>query len=246
MAFASPQAPAESSAFLRQYCSGCHNDQLKTAGLSLDGRDVNKVAADAAIWEKVVRKLAANEMPPAGLPRPPAKTLQTLTSFLESELDRAAAAHPNPGTPVIRRLNRTEYSNAIRDLLALDIKAGSTLPVDDTGYGFDNIGDVLALSPVLIERYLSAARSVARLAVGSTSVPPTLDTFDALYAIRDARTGSRVARNERYSEDLPFDSVGGLSFQYTFPVDADYAFKIKLLPRPYLPRLRRQSATFSS
>ncbi|MDQ6662878.1 MAG: DUF1592 domain-containing protein, partial [Acidobacteriota bacterium] len=140
-------------------------------------------------------------------------------------LDQAAAGHPNPGDPTIHRLNRAEYSNAIRDLLALDIKSGAKLPADDTGYGFDNIGDVLSLSPVLIERYISVARNVSRLAVGDTNIKPELDQFEP------QKPGSkRGPRNERVSDALPFDSAGGLSIEYHFPVDAEYVFKIKTPP----------------
>jgi mono/diheme cytochrome c family protein len=227
-----PQAAAAQGALVKQYCVGCHNNKLKTASLSLEGLDLSKVSGDADTWEKVLRKVNANQMPPMGLPHPSDDAKKAFTGYLETELDRAAVAHPNPGRPTIHRINRSEYSNAIRDLLALDIKPGASLPPDDSGYGFDNIGDVLSLSPVLIERYMSVSRNVARLAVGDTNVKPVIDVFAPVKEVRAAsKGGPRVPRNERISDDLPFDSAGGLSFQYTFPVDAEYDFKVKL-PAP--------------
>ena len=226
------QTAANAQQLVKQYCVGCHNSKLQSASLSLENLDLSKISSDAALWEKVLRKVAANQMPPLGLPRPDAAAQHAFTSYLETELDRAAATHPNPGHPTIHRLNRNEYSNAVRDLLALDIKPGLTLPLDDTGYGFDNIGDVLSLSPVLIERYMTVGRMVARLAVGNTDVKPTIDTFAPVKEVRAAsKGGNRIPRNERISEELPFDSAGGLAFDYTFPVDAEYAFKIKM-PAP--------------
>ena len=219
---------AVKTALVQQYCVGCHNQKLNTAGLSLQGLDPNKAGANTDAWEKVLRKLNAKEMPPAGLPHPSAATEKQFTDWLESELDRAAIANPNPGHPTIHRLNRNEYSNAVRDLLALDAKPGDKLPLDDSGYGFDNIGDVLSLSPMLLERYLSVARSVAALAVGDTDVKPVVDTFAP---VKEARAKGRPSPlSEQNSEDLPFGSAGGLSVRYTFPVDAEYIFKIKIPP----------------
>ena len=155
-------------------------------------------------------------------PRPTAPVAAAFANSLEASLDKAAAASADPGRPAIHRLNRAEYSNAVRDLLAVDIKPGSLLPADDSGYGFDNIGDVLSVSPALLERYMSVARTVSRLAVGDTAIKPGQEEFAA------TRPGARGARNERVSDDLPFDSRGGLSFQYYFPVDAEYVIKVKL------------------
>ena len=220
---------ASKRAMVNQYCLGCHNKKLNTASLSLEGLDPDKVDKDTEVWEKVLRKLEAKEMPPFGLPRPSASAQQQFTDSLESELDRVAGAHPNPGHPTIHRLNRNEYTNAIRDLLALDAKPGDSLPLDDSGYGFDNIGDVLSFSPVLLERYMSVARSVAALAVGNTDVKPVVDIFAPVKEVR--AKGRPGPLNERISEELPFGSAGGLSFPYTFPVDAEYVFKIKI-PAP--------------
>jgi len=216
-------------ALVNRYCVGCHSAKLRTAGLILEGHSLDKVAADGELWEKVLRKLEANEMPPSGMPRPPAAEMKAFTTDLEHELDAVAMAHPNPGRPTIHRLNRTEYSNAIRDLFDVDFRAGETLPIDDTGYGFDNIGDVLSLSPVLVERYLAAARMVTHLALGTDlDLQPVVDTFDGLAAVRRSRGGRTMSLNHRISEDLPYDSVGGLSLRYTFPVDAEYVFRIKM------------------
>ncbi len=229
------QPPAAAQALVNQYCGGCHNDKSKAGGISLRNRNLSRVGDDAATWEKVLRRVGANEMPPAGLPRPAAADAKAFTTYLRSELDRYAAAHPNPGQPVIHRLNRAEYGNTIRDLLALDVDAGSKLPPDDTGYGFDNIGDVLSLSPVLIERYMSAARMIARLAVGDTGVKPQLDIFAPARESRaPLRAWPRYPRDERTSDDLPFDSTGGISIRYQFPVDAEYVFRIKM-PAPAPP-----------
>jgi len=218
---------AQNAALFRQYCAGCHNNKVNTAGLSFDGADPANVGGSAGFWEKVLQKLQTGQMPPAGLPKPTPEIRQATVRYLETELDRAAKLHPNPGSPTIHRLNRAEYSNAVRDLLALDIKPGNSLPPDDSGYGFDNIGDVLSMSPVLVERYLSVARQVARLAVGNPDVKPAIDVFDGLGEVRTGAKGQRAGRNDRLSKDLPFDSVGGLSFQYTFPVDGEYVFTIK-------------------
>src|SRR5580698_9911271 len=146
------QTPAANAhgALIQRYCLGCHNDKLKTANISFQAANLSKVADNPALWEKALHKLQTNQMPPAGLPGPSVESRQALASYLETELDHSAVIHPNPGRPTIHRLNRAEYSNAIRDLLALDIKPGDNLPPDDSGYGFDNIGDVLSMSPVLL------------------------------------------------------------------------------------------------
>ena len=144
-------------ALVGQYCVACHNQKNSTAGVAVDTLDPAKVSDSAAVWEKVLRKVSSGQMPPAGLPHPAPAVSAAFSKWLEEELDHAAAAHPNPGQPAVHRLNRAEYSNAVRDLLALDVQPGAKLPNDDTGYGFDNIGDVLSLSPVLIERYVPPA-----------------------------------------------------------------------------------------
>lgn len=216
-----PAAGASSqSALVDRYCVACHNQKIKTAGVSLEALDTSNVGGNAAVLEKALRKLKTGEMPPAGMPRPPAADSAAFATWLEGALDGAAAAHPNPGRPAIHRLNRAEYSNAMRDLLALDIKPGALLPVDDSGYGFDNIGDVLSVSPALLERYMSVARLVSRRAVGDLNMKPEQEIFAA-------RRGFG-RRNERVSDDLPFDSRGGLAVEYYFPLDAEYNIRIKL------------------
>jgi mono/diheme cytochrome c family protein len=207
---------------LDQYCISCHSERLKTGGLALDGTsvDINHVGANAEVWEKVVRKLQSGQMPPVGRPRPVAEQIDTFVSTLETALDRAAAAAPNPGRPVAHRLNRTEYTNAVRDLLVLDVDGRSLLPADDTDqHGFDNNGDVLSISPALLERYLSAARKISRLAVGRAPSTPAIDTYTI---------PKLLAQDDRLSEKLPFGSRGGAAIQHTFPVDGDYVIRIQL------------------
>ena len=223
------QAPATSTAaahaaLVEKTCVSCHNDKLKTAGLSLQGVDLEDVPARADVWEKVLRKVQSGDMPPpTARARPEPAEAAAFAAFLESTLDGAARVKPNPGRAAVHRLNRAEYSNAIRDLLAVDIKPGEWLPVDDSGYGFDNIADVLSTSPALLERYMSAARRVSRLAVGDLGLKPTEELYDAR---RDPLKGSR---NERLSDDLPFDSRAGISIQHYFPVDAEYEFEVRFV-----------------
>ncbi len=218
-----PASAASAHALVTQYCTMCHSDQLKTAGLSLESLHPEQVGPDARIWEKVLRKLKSGEMPPPKLPRPSPAAVSAFTGWLESELDHYAAEHPNPGHPTIHRLNRSEYGNAIRDLLALDIQIASKLPADDTGYGFDNIGDVLSLSPMLIDRYMSVSRLVSHLAVGDTVLKPETNRFDAPKEPQKSAASGRT----RISDELPFDSAGGMAISYRFPVDGDYIIKIK-------------------
>ncbi|MFN7927852.1 MAG: DUF1592 domain-containing protein [Blastocatellia bacterium] len=203
--------------FINENCVACHNDKAKTADISLDNVDYDNVGRSGDVWEKVLRKVRTGQMPPANLPQPAAATVKSFVTWLETSLDAAAKASPNPGRPAAHRLNRAEYSNAIRDLLALDIKPGMALPVDDSGYGFDNIGEVLTLSPALLEKYMSAARRISRLALGDLTIKQTEERF----------APPRVTRSERISDDLPFGSRGGMSFQYYFPHDAEYQLRIK-------------------
>ena len=216
-AAASPQR-----ALVDRYCVGCHNQRAKVAGLMLDTADVTNVGAAPAIWEKVAQKLRGRAMPPIGLPRPDAATYDSLAGWLETELDRAAAAHPNPGRPGIHRLNRSEYANAIRDLLSLDVDTQALLPPDDVGFGFDNNADVLTVSSALMDRYLSAARKIGRLAVGDRSMRPVEETY---------RISPLLVQEERVSEDLPFGSRGGIAIRHYFPLDGEYRLKIYLQKR---------------
>ncbi|MCY4661233.1 MAG: DUF1592 domain-containing protein [Acidobacteria bacterium] len=209
----------EQRALLDSYCVTCHNDRLQTGGLTLaaDAVDVGDVAAHAEVWEKVVRKLRAGAMPPRPRPRPEPAAYAEFRTWLEAELDAAAAAAPNPGrTETFHRLSRTEYRNAVRDLLALEVDVDELLPADDTSYGFDNIAGVLGVSPTLMDRYLSAARKVSRLAVASPVPSPTAETF---------RIASDLGQDRRM-EGLPFGTRGGTVIDYNFPEDAEYVFEV--------------------
>ena len=213
----SPASPERD--LLNRYCVTCHNQTLKTAGLMLDVMDLSKVSEHADVWEKVVLKLRAGLMPPSGLPRPDRPTYDRLAASLEDALDRAASVRRNPGrTEQFHRLNRAEYQNVVRDLLALDVDVASLLPSDDASYGFDNIAGVLKMSPTLMERYLSAAQKVSRLAVG---IPPTSPSVDTFRLLDDAPQDDRI-------EGLPFGTRGGTLVRYNFPVDADYLIDVRL------------------
>jgi hypothetical protein len=220
-----PAGSTDPNNFLRQNCAMCHSQKAHTAGVVLEGIDLSRIGPAAPVLERALRKVRTGEMPPPAIPRPAAEASAAFVKTLESSLDRAAAAHPDPGRPAIHRLNRSEYSNAVRDILGLDIDAGNLLPVDDSGYGFDNIADVLSVSPVLLERYMSAARRVARLAVGDPAVKPVAEEYTP-----NRMPGSRQ-RNERLSDDLPFDSAGGIVVHHYFPLDAEYTIRIKF-PSP--------------
>src|SRR5213593_3656014 len=205
-------------AMLNQYCFGCHNEQMKTAGLALSGMDLEDVGKNMEVWEKVVRKLRARAMPPNGRPRPDEATYNGFVSYLETSLDREMAARPNPGrVDTARRLNRIEYQNAIRDLLAVDVDVASLLPSDDSSHGFDNI-TVGELSPTLMERYLSAAQKISRLAVGTPVRSPgsTTIVLPADLTQEDNLSG------------LPVGTRGGTVVQQTFPMDGEYEVQIRL------------------
>ncbi len=187
-------------ALVDKYCVTCHNQRAKIAELALDKADVANPSVSAETWEKVIGKLRSNAMPPPGLPRPDKTTRDAFVKYLETSLDRAAAAKPNPGRTVLHRLNRAEYANAIRDLLGVEFDAASLLPADDSGFGFDNIADVLSVSPMLTERYLAAARKISRLAVGDPTIQPATEVFSVSKLLK---------QDDRVSEDLPFGSRAG-------------------------------------
>jgi hypothetical protein len=191
---------------------------LKTGGLALDAFDLSRVADHPDVWEKVVRKLRADAMPPAGAPRPDEATSEQLRAWLEGRLDAAAVAAPNPGRPLLHRLNRAEYANAIRDLLALDVDASSLLPPDDSSYGFDNVADVLGVSPVLLERYLTAANRVSALAVGEPGIAPGSEVYRARQDLSQ----------DQHIDGLPLGTIGGMQARHTFPLDAEYVLQIRL------------------
>ena len=217
-------------ATLTRYCLTCHNERLRTAGLTLNPDGLNRVGESTEVWEKVVSKLRNGAMPPPGAPRPDQATLGALTTWLEGALDRDAVERPDPGrTSVFHRLNRAEYRNAIRDLLALEIDVASQLPADDIDeQGFDNMADVLTVSPVLLDRYLSAARKTARLAVGQAPLAPVVESY---------KLPLLLAQDDRMAEDLPFGSRGGMAIRHQFPVDGEYDIRIRL-QRNYVNYIR--------
>ena len=206
-------------AFLSQYCLGCHNQTTKAAGLLLDKMDVAHVGVDAQTWEKVVRKLRAGMMPPAGAKHPDKTTTETFVSWLESELDRSSVGRPDFGSPGLHRLNRVEYSNVIRDLIALDVDVSALLPPDDSSFGFDNMASSLSVSSSLLEAYLAAASKISRMAIGDPSVAPSQKTYVA---------PADLSQNE-HIEGLPFGTRGGMLIHHAFPADGEYALQIALL-----------------
>ncbi|HEY7337156.1 MAG TPA: DUF1592 domain-containing protein [Bryobacteraceae bacterium] len=206
-------------ALMNQYCVTCHNEKLKTGGLELDKLDLDHVAANAETWEKVVRKLRAGMMPPSGARRPDRQALDALAAAVESALDRAAAANPSPGRAPLHRMNRGEYANAIRDLLAVDVDPTTLLPADDSSNGFDNIADVLGVSPALLERYVSAAAKISRLAVGDPDTAPT----DVTYTIKGDLSQTATI------DGLPLGTRGGAVIRHNFPLDGEYLIKLSLL-----------------
>jgi mono/diheme cytochrome c family protein len=206
-------------AVINQYCVGCHNDKAKTADLALDTLSVDNAGAKPEVWEKVVRKLRGRMMPPPGRPRPDEKSYDELVSYLEESLDRAAVANPNPGrTETFRRLNRSEYQNAIRDLLALDVDIAALLPKDDASFGFDNVG-AGGLSATLLERYLAAAQKISRLAVGAAVRAPAANV--SVLPVDFTQ--------ENHVEGLPFGTRGGTVVPYTFPLDGEYEIQVRLM-----------------
>jgi hypothetical protein len=210
--------------FIEANCIECHNEQASTAmalfsGLYLDRVDVRDVARDPMVWEEVVLKLRTGMMPPSSEPRPDPAAQERFVTYLENALDAAAETHPNPGRPALHRLNRTEYENAIRDLLALDVDAESLLPVDDASFGFDNIAGSLGVSPVLIERYADAAAKISRLAVGDQAMTPELQTH---YVPNFLMQGEHL-------EGLPFGTRGGIRVEHFFPLDAEYLISVDLM-----------------
>ena len=207
-------------ATVKRYCVSCHNERLKTGGLALDTLSLTDVAAGAETWEKVVRKLRTNAMPPANMPRPDAAARSAFVNFLETEIDRGAAAKPFPGrTESIHRLNRAEYHNAIRDLLLLDVDVESMLPADDMSFGFDNNGGVLKMTPSLLDRYMATARHVSRLAIGSATIQPTAETF---------RLRADLSQDISF-DSLPIGTRGGTAIKYQFPLDAEYSIAVEPL-----------------
>jgi hypothetical protein len=215
---AQPPQTAAHRAFLDKYCVTCHNARLKTAGLVLEGADLGGIGDRADTWEKVLRKVRTGMMPPAGRPRPDAAASAAFSSYLLAELDRSAAVHPVPGrVDPLRRLNRTEYRNAVRDLLALDIDVADLLPSDDSSSGFDNIS-LAGLDAGRLERYLTAAKKVSRAAVGASVRAPDGTTVIV---------PSDLVQNDRL-DGMPFGTRGGVRLSHTFPADGEYEFQVRL------------------
>ncbi len=215
------QPNTDPKAFLNTYCVTCHNQKLHTAGLAFDTLDVTHPGTNPEVWERVVGKLRAGSMPPPKMPRADAATYQVIATTLENELDKAWTANPNPGhISAVHRLNRAEYSNAIRDMFALDFDVTSLLPGDTTADGsFDNFGDVLSVSTTHLERYMSVARQITRLAIGLPPTSPGTDRYEIPLFIM---------QNDRQSEDLPLGSRGGIAIHKDFPVDGEYVISVKL------------------
>jgi len=217
---------SSNQALVGQYCITCHNDRSLTGNLSLEGLDPDHAESDAETWEKVTRKLRAGLMPPTGAPRPERSALEAFRASIEDSIDRAVAADPNPGVTLLHRMNRAEYANAIRDLLAIEIDTSVMLPPDDSLDGFDNIADVLGTSPALVERYISAAAKVSRLAVGNTDISP----LSTSYRVRGDLS------QDQHVEGLPVGTRGGVLVRHNFPVDGEYVFRFSLLNVNFGPR----------
>src|SRR5262249_34154379 len=218
----SPTAPRE---MLDKYCVTCHNARLNTAGLQLDKIDPGQAGDHADVGGKVVTKLRRGEVPPPGRPRPAAAAYKDVVAALEHELDAASASKPYPGRVPVHRLNRSEYTNAVRDLLGLEIDGRALLPSDEADpEGFDNVATVLSVSPGLLENYLSAARTVSRLAVGDPALGPVIETF---------KISKALVQDEQLGDDLPFGSQGGALISHYFPVDAEYTIKVLLRRQEY-------------
>ena len=207
-----PVSGSQPQGMLTQYCATCHNQTAKMGGLALETLDVANVGKSAHTWEKVVRKIRSGMMPPSGARRPERQALDALATELETRLDRAAAANPNPGSPSLHRLNRTEYANAVRDLLDLEVDVTTLLPSDDSNEGFDNIADALSVSPTLIQGYVAAAMKISRLAVGDRTAVPNQVTYQAPTGLNQ----------EQHFEGLPLGTRGGMVIKHTFPLDGEY------------------------
>jgi hypothetical protein len=214
--------PAAQRAFLNQYCAYCHNDQTKSGGMTLTRLDLAHMPRSADLAEKVIRKVRVGLMPPAGMPRPKPAVISSFAASLERAVDQAAALHPNPGRPALHRLNRTEYANAIHDLLDVDVDVSGLLPTDDMSHGFDNMADALTISPALMEGYIRAAGRISRKAVGDSAALALTYTYSI----------PRIAAQTRHVEGTPIGTRGGMAIVHDFPADGEYTFKIGLYYAP--------------
>jgi hypothetical protein len=217
--------PEAQRAFLNQYCAYCHNDKLKSGGMSLTKLDLQHIDQTAELAEKAVRKVRVGLMPPPGMPRPAREVINAFAASLEAGLDQAANLHPNAGRPALHRLNRTEYANAVRDLLAVPVDVSALLPPDDMSHGFDNMADVLTVSPTLMEAYVRAASKIAREAVGDAEAPALTATYQI----------PRVMSQNRHIEGTPWGTRGGISVVHDFPADGEYVFKLGFYYSPTGP-----------
>jgi cytochrome c5 len=223
---AAPASPARE--LVSKYCVTCHNERLKTAGVLLDKADGDRVSNSAETWERVVVQLRSRAMPPASMPRPDNATYDRVAAWLETELDRAASEHPNPGRPAdLHRLNRTEYANAIRDLLDIEVDGTSMLPPDAQAHGFDTNADALGIEPALLDRYLTAAAKIARVAVGDPTIRPTEERYTAVKGNSNEQTW--LWQTDRLGEEFSLGSRGGIAARHYFPVDGEYVIKLRLL-----------------
>jgi hypothetical protein len=210
-----------------KYCVACHNDRARTGDLTLEGVDTEHVERSAETWEKVVVKLRGRAMPPSGVRRPDNATYDAAAGWLEAALDRAASVNPDPGRPAgLHRLNRTEYANAIRDLLGVEIDAASMLPPDSQAGGFDTNADALSVEPALLDRYLTAAAKIGRLAIGDPTLPPSVERYTAVKGNANEQTW--LWQTDRLGEDFPLGSQGGIVARHYFPLDGEYVFKARL------------------
>jgi len=220
------KAPVPSpQALATQYCSYCHNDKLKTGGITLTKLDWGHPGQSAELGEEVIRMLRAGLMPPPGMPRPKPEVIKTFAAALESGIDQAAAVHPNPGRPALHRLNRAEYANSIRDLLNVTLDVSPLLPSDDMSHGFDNMADVLTISPALMDGYIRAAGKISREAVGDPAALPLTTTYSI----------PRVLSQVRHVEGTPFGTRGGIAVMHDFPADGEYVFKLGFYYSPTGP-----------
>jgi len=220
-AAATPNHPLDQQAVWQTwklYCDSCHTGP-RAKKVNLEALDLASLDHSGDTWEKVLRVLRTRTMPPPGAPRPDEATYETLVKAIDGERERLVDVRPTPGRPTLHRLNRAEYGNAIRDLLALDVDVSELLPADDSGYGFDNIGDVLTVSSGLLEKYLLAASKISRQAVGDTKMPPAYETYTIPHALR---------QDDRVGDDLPLGSRGGTAIQHRFPVDGEYEILVDL------------------
>jgi hypothetical protein len=206
------------------YCDSCHFGPKARAKLNLETLDLAHLELNGEAWEKILGKLRNRQMPPAGVPRPDDATYKRMVASIESERDRAGQLRPNPGRPTLHRLNRVEYANAVRDVLGVEVDVADLLPADDAGYGFDNNGDVLSVSPVLMESYLTAARKIGRKAIGDPAAGPVSADYEI---------PRFLIQNDRMSEDLPLGSRGGMAVRHDFPLDGEYALRLKLQKNGY-------------